>query len=90
MDADWILATLNDVMDALEEAIAELESDPDAVDERLPDLMPVAQPFLDAHDDIGDKPTAAISSHLAGGRSAPWRTGGSSAAGRSAAPAARP
>jgi hypothetical protein len=32
MDADWVLATLNDVMDALEEAIAELESDPDAVD----------------------------------------------------------
>jgi hypothetical protein len=41
MDADWVLATLNDVMDALEEAIAELESDPDAVDELLPDRMPV-------------------------------------------------
>ena len=40
MDADWILATLNDALSALEDAITELESDPEAVEELLPELMP--------------------------------------------------
>ena len=39
MDADWILTTLNDALSALEDAIVELESDPEAVDELLPELM---------------------------------------------------
>ena len=41
MDADWILTTLNDALSALEDAIVELESDPEAVDELLPELMPM-------------------------------------------------
>ncbi len=40
MDAEWILTTLTDAMEALEEAIGELESDPQAVDELLPQLLP--------------------------------------------------
>jgi len=40
MDAEWTLTTLNDVMDALEEAFAAIEADPDAVDTLLPELMP--------------------------------------------------
>ena len=40
MDAEWVLTTLTDAMEALEEAIGELESDPEAVDERLPQLLP--------------------------------------------------
>jgi len=40
MDAEWVLTTLTDAVEALEEAIGELESDPEAVDELLPQLMP--------------------------------------------------
>ena len=40
MDADWILTTLNDALSALEDAVVELESDPDSIDELLPELMP--------------------------------------------------
>ncbi|MFZ5841676.1 MAG: hypothetical protein ACOY3E_02150 [Pseudomonadota bacterium] len=39
MDADWILTTLNDALSSLEEVVTELESDPDSVDELLPELM---------------------------------------------------
>ncbi|MFN4289324.1 MAG: hypothetical protein ACK4E7_00425 [Permianibacter sp.] len=39
MDADWILTTLNDALSSLEDVVTELESDPDSVDERLPELM---------------------------------------------------
>ena len=41
MDAEWVLATLNDVMDALEDAVGELERSPKAVDLLLPEVMPV-------------------------------------------------
>ena len=41
MDAEWVLATLNDVMDALEDAVGELERSPKAVDLLLPEMMPV-------------------------------------------------
>ncbi|HPT49484.1 MAG TPA: hypothetical protein PKZ22_04680 [Accumulibacter sp.] len=40
MDAEWVLATLSDAMEALESAVAELESDPESLDERLPELLP--------------------------------------------------
>ncbi|WP_291993357.1 hypothetical protein [Candidatus Accumulibacter sp. ACC003] len=40
MDAEWVLTTLTDAMEALEATIGELESDPEAVDERLPQLLP--------------------------------------------------
>ncbi len=40
MDADWVLTTLNDALSALEDVITELESDPESVDELLPELMP--------------------------------------------------
>jgi len=40
MDAEWVLATLNDVMDALEDAVGELERSPQAVDLLLPEVMP--------------------------------------------------
>lgn len=39
MDADWILTTLNDALSSLEEVVTELESDPESVDELLPELM---------------------------------------------------
>lgn len=41
MDADWILTTLNDALSSLEEVVTELESDPESVDELLPELMAV-------------------------------------------------
>ena len=40
MDADWVLATLNDVMDALEDGLSELEANPEAIDELLPQVLP--------------------------------------------------
>ena len=40
MDVEWVLATLNDVMDALEDAVGELERSPQAVDLLLPEVMP--------------------------------------------------
>ncbi|NQD37664.1 hypothetical protein HPT27_11565 [Permianibacter sp. IMCC34836] len=40
MDADWVLTTLNDALSALEDVITELESDPESIDELLPELMP--------------------------------------------------
>lgn len=40
MDADWVLTTLNDALSALEDVVTELESDPESVDELLPELMP--------------------------------------------------
>ena len=41
MDADWILTTLNDALSSLEDVVTELESDPESVDELLPELMAV-------------------------------------------------
>lgn len=42
VDADWVLTTLNDALAALEEAVMEIEGDPDSVaeilDERIPEL----------------------------------------------------
>lgn len=40
MDAEWVLTTLTDAMEALEEVIGELEADPEAVAELLPQLLP--------------------------------------------------
>ena len=41
MDADWILTTLNDALSSPEDVVTELESDPESVDELLPELMAV-------------------------------------------------
>ncbi len=42
IDADWVLTTLNDALAALEEAIMDIEGDPEAVkeimEERIPEL----------------------------------------------------
>lgn len=40
MDADWVLATLTDALEALETAIEEIEADPDAIDDLLPTAIP--------------------------------------------------
>ena len=40
MDADWLLATLTDALEALAGAIDEIEADPEAIDELLPAAMP--------------------------------------------------
>ncbi len=40
MDAEWTLTTLEDVIDALDETLAAIEADPDAVATLLPALMP--------------------------------------------------
>ncbi|MCP5247389.1 MAG: hypothetical protein H6942_02415 [Candidatus Accumulibacter sp.] len=40
MDAEWVITTLTDAMEALEEVIGELEADPQAIDELLPAVMP--------------------------------------------------
>ena len=40
MDAEWVLATLHDVMDALEDAVGELGRSPQAVGLLLPGVMP--------------------------------------------------
>ncbi|MBE2257875.1 MAG: hypothetical protein IAE88_03405 [Rhodobacteraceae bacterium] len=40
MDAEWVITTLTDAMEALEEVIGELEADPQAIDELLPAAMP--------------------------------------------------
>lgn len=39
MDAEWVLTTLNDALSSLEDVVTELESDPESVDELLPELM---------------------------------------------------
>ncbi len=39
MDAEWVLTTLNDALNSLEDVVTELESDPESVDELLPELM---------------------------------------------------
>lgn len=40
MDPDWVLATLNDVMDALDEAIGEIASNPEEMADLLAEVMP--------------------------------------------------
>lgn len=40
MDADWVLATLTDALEALETVIEEIEADPDAIDDLLPTAIP--------------------------------------------------
>lgn len=40
MDAEWVLATLTDALEALESAIEEVEADPDAIAELLPAAIP--------------------------------------------------
>ena len=40
MNADWVLATLTDALEALEAAIEESEADPDAIDDLLPMAIP--------------------------------------------------
>ncbi|HPE02498.1 MAG TPA: hypothetical protein PK326_11150 [Burkholderiaceae bacterium] len=40
MDAEWILATLNDALAQLHETIAAIDGAPEAVEELLPELLP--------------------------------------------------
>ncbi|MBL8397226.1 MAG: hypothetical protein JNL84_03630 [Candidatus Accumulibacter sp.] len=40
MDAEWVLTTLGDAMEALAEAITEIEEDPVAVEELLTQRLP--------------------------------------------------
>ena len=40
IDADWVLATMNDALNTMEELVMELEGDPEAVDEILNERMP--------------------------------------------------
>jgi hypothetical protein len=40
MDAEWILATLNDALAELQEAVAAIDGAPEAVEELLPELLP--------------------------------------------------
>lgn len=40
MDAEWVIVTLQDALATLEETLAEIEADPDAVAELLQEHMP--------------------------------------------------
>ncbi len=40
IDSDWVLTTLNDALSALEEAIMEIEGDPESVEEILDERIP--------------------------------------------------
>ncbi len=40
IDSDWVLTTLNDALSALEEAIMEIEGDPESVKEILEERIP--------------------------------------------------
>ena len=40
MDTDWVLATVQDALETLENAVNELEADPDSAEEIMQELMP--------------------------------------------------
>ncbi|MEG1970236.1 MAG: hypothetical protein RR101_08940 [Burkholderiaceae bacterium] len=40
MDAEWVLATLNDALAELQAAVDAIESEPDAAAELMPELLP--------------------------------------------------